>query len=368
MKQVAVCIAVTSLAACGMPKPITPASIQPVVTGEQNAYDTIHQIEVASAGDVTDRMGWEDSDKIPRPDFDVEVYNGGPVIGSLLEDDKTNLVNSSACRPKGDLQATAINVFSSYDISGNLAAQLGLPIPHFPVGGTASRENTYSYSFEDAQMTLLPSDELEELLATPSCSKRVARLHDRAWIVRGLISAKRTYSFMRKNSAGVTLGNAAAGGGFTDTNSIREYGTDDTARVYFMILMPVRRYVPRERAAPIARSSGAAATAENFCAEPFGSKIYIQKDKADTTGGSSAVRQALSDTKTFNVVQQIQAIESDRMPSTSQVRYFTPSDRAAATCVVSILKNHGYPEASSVMLNIASPENQLEVWLAAKGN
>lgn len=328
----------------------------PLEKGTKDAYGTIHQLETDQAADVWSRMGWHDAQNQPMVDYAVRVYTGGPVIGSLLEGEGANLVSNTACKPANAPDAGDINVFSSYDISGTLAVQIGLPIPQVPIGATANRENTSSYSFEGAKMTLLPSDDLDSLLKTSSCAKRIAQIKGSGWIVRGLITAKRSYSFYRKVGGGVALSIPNATNSVTGANSIKGYGTDLDPRVYFMILKPVGPNIPQAVV-----SEAAPTTKANDCSGTLGSKIYIQRDASDREDVGVNVRQALQDR--FDVVKQIQAVNSDHMPSTTQVRYFNSDDKTTAQCIAETLKANGYASPRTVMLNIASPRNQFEVWL-----
>ncbi|QNA84605.1 hypothetical protein G4G27_11880 [Sphingomonas sp. So64.6b] len=350
--RLALCIAFsTPLTGCINPSMPKPSDGKAVANGEKQVFETIDALSRQQAQDVVFRMGWIDDGNKPYDDYDVKVYYGGPVLGSLIEGQLGNLINSTACKPAA-VEETAINAFSSYEVTGQLALQLGLPIPNFPLGMKAGRELTSSYSLEGAHLKLLTRDELDNVLANPACQKRVAQAKGRVWIVRGLITAKRSYSFYTKNSASLTLSIPNSNNSLSNDSSVKGAGQDSEARVYFMVLKPVRLET---------QTSLVDTNPLNICMGYSGNKIYLQRDAADATTAGVNVRDAL-DSK-FNVVRQIQAIDHDRMPSISQVRYFSAADKAAAECAVSVLKSNGHKNSRAVMLNLASPPKQLEIWL-----
>ena len=321
------------------------------VNGEKQMFTTVDGLLREQARDLARRMGWIDDESQPFPDYDVEVYYGGPVVGSLIENQYGNLINSSACSAN-TVSETELNAFSSYTLNSSLALQLGLPIPSLPIGLTAKNDITTSYSLADAKLKLLDQDELEALIKTPACSARIAKATKAVWIVRGIITAKRTYNFSRKGSGGATLSVPGSSNSFTSERGVAGAGTDSAARAYFMILSPVKVI---DTTAPVDKSGDG-----GICNGNFGNPLFIQRDATDAKDTGVGVRTALGGK--FSVEKRIQP--QTVMPDHTEVRYYYDSDMAAANCALSILKSNGYPKAILNRRDRAAPAKLLEVWLA----
>ena len=88
--------------------------------------------------------------------------------------------------------------------------------------------------------------------------------------------------------------------------------------------------------------------------------MFVQQDKGDTVDAQAVVT-ALG--KTFSVAKAIEKIDTTKMPSDPQVRYFNEADRGKAEQITAELKVKGYATAEPVRLGLPAPVGQVEVWL-----
>jgi hypothetical protein len=96
--------------------------------------------------------------------------------------------------------------------------------------------------------------------------------------------------------------------------------------------------------------------------QPVGTgPVYLQRDVADSSGNAAKLKDLLA-AQAFAVVPQVESIESDKMPSIAQVRYFNKSDEALADKAVAVLRQV-YPSAAKLYVGLKAPQGQLEVWL-----
>lgn len=361
-----------TLSACASPQEGRPSSnVSTADKGEKSTFSTIDGLLYAQARDLAQRMGWIDATKVttdnqgsrakPFKDYDVEVYRGGPAVGSLLQGSYGNLLNRSDC-PAGNVAKTAINAFGSHQIDIKNALKIGLPV--LPVGIDGNYDTTTSYSLEDAELQLLDQDELDNLVKSASCKARIGRAVGPVWIVRGIITAKRSYKFYRLIKGGATLKLAGSENAASHSNSTNGEDVDSNARPYFMILSPVKddpkgASTPPQPA-PLPNDMTAAQSPA--CAANFDNNIYIQRAESEPEKTGVAIRTALL--KKFIVERFIDPVEVT--PNVADVRYYNDGDEAAADCALAILRENGYPNARRNRRDSLKPPGTLEVWLTKR--
>ena len=84
-----------------------------------------------------------------------------------------------------------------------------------------------------------------------------------------------------------------------------------------------------------------------------------------TLGRGTKIQDLLSD-QLFAVVPQVEKIESSKMPTIAQVRYFNKDDEAVADKAVAALRQV-YTNASKLYVGLKAPKGQLEIWLPRAG-
>jgi len=349
---------VATLSACAASQETRPLSnIATADKGENYTFSTIDGLLNAQAREIAQRMGWIDT----AEDYDVEVYRGGPSVGSLLQGSYGNLVNRSACSVKG-VTKTTINAFGSHQIDIKNAIKIGLPV--VPVGVDGNYDTTIGYSLKDAELELLDEDELSQIVKSKPCKDRIDRAVGPVWIVRGIVSAKRSYKFYRLIRGGATLKLAGSENVASHSNATNGEEVDSNARSYFMILSPVKA---NPKGAIIAAPPGSGRNDSGSlegpaCAAKFDNNIYIQRAGSEPEQTGIAIRTALL--KKFTVEKFIDPV--DVTPNVADVRYYNDADEAAANCALAILRENGYANARRNRRDSLKPPGTLEVWLTKR--
>lgn len=327
------------------------------------------------------------------PDYSIVVSDVSYPIGTLLR--MNQFIPKSTCNiaaGKTPVAADAPSMFPGYRLSKSVALSLGLDSAVLSkvaeLGASLKDDDVLSYQVNNTKVSVIFDDSLKELLATPECLQAIG--DQKLRMVRGHITGKRDFSLSSALAANFKAGvtqvgkveiSGSNGTGITmkDTEptafllvmtdvepSAQSPGVIKTSATKIWTVKPIDASLPT----PITQPGATLPPSKTLPAPPppppqsvDASLIYVQQDKADKTN-TQALLKALK--KTFKVAGSVEKLDSAKMPSRAQVRYFSEKDRAKAEAVVEQLKAQGYASAAPVYIGIASPPGQLEVWLPKK--
>lgn len=91
-------------------------------------------------------------------------------------------------------------------------------------------------------------------------------------------------------------------------------------------------------------------------------KIYIQRDRADTSGNAAKLI-ALLKAQGFAVVPQVEAMPREETPNHASVRFFNDADRDKAVKVAAQLSQLYGAAIAPTQIKLVAPPGQLEIWL-----
>lgn len=335
-------LAVLLLSACRKDPPPPP---QPPALDSGDAVNKLLQDRVQS------KFGGSDN-------FQVYVTDGGYPIGTIMREGTTVGINRKACAPAIEAGVYKMpSMFNSIMMNGKAAFELGLDAAVTQLarfGVKVGQEDTFNLSVAEAAGRFLLDDELTELIAQPACT---AYLRGKSLLlVRGYVTGRRNYLLQRARNAGGDIGLTKVGDLKVEASgnsgiSLKDEAPSDFLQIVSKVSLP---------------ASGTAVATISEPTTPTGlGRVYVQRDVADASGQANAVKTGLAG-QAFNVVPQVEAIESTKVPDAAQVRYFNKSDAAAADKAVAVLRRT-YPDASKQYVGVKAPAGQLEVWLPRTG-
>ena len=347
MRRFLVIVAVL-LSACGKSTPDPPAA------GNQATA----AVELFESGDaVSELLQKRVQKKFQGSDnFQVYVTEGGYPIGTIMREGSTVGINRAACNPAVEAGTYKLpSMFNTIAMTGKAAFELGLDgavaqLARF--GVKAGQDDTFELSVANAAGRFLLDDELTDVIAQPNCS---AYLKGKTLLlVRGYVTGQRKYLLQRARNAGADIGVTKIGNLKVDASSNAGVSLSDEAPTEFLqivskVSLPEGSTVAVVAAPTVPRGAG---------------RVFVQRDTADSSGTANEVKTGLAGQE-FNVVPQVEAIESRRMPDTAEVRYFNRGDEAEADKALSVLRRVD-PKATKRYIGLNAPDGQLEVWLPKK--
>lgn len=328
----------------------TPKNNQNVDTPVPKAsYENVDQFYQEIANRVRSKTG---ADKVP----DIIVIPSEAVwpIGTVLRPGTTFPADATACVVPSDkvISAQTPNIFPDYSNTYKRSADLGIDNELIKklidAGVNFSDKDEVSLKVSDSSLELIDDTTYAALTNASAC--KMVLSGKELWIVRGYAIGKRTFIFssdVEKNAKGkiekIGSFNIDFGSGNRDLKV-----TDSQPEKFVQIISAVKF------------EQGIAKT--SLPSTPSGTgRIYIQKDRQDTSSASQDVLKNLR-AASFKVQSNIESIDSSKMPRIAQVRFFNESDREQAQKAANALKLQ-FPDISVIRLNIPSPIGQLEVWL-----
>lgn len=304
-------------------------------------------------------------------------------VGTVMIPGRSIGLNRSACAPPnqpGDYEMPSL--FNGVSMKGSAAVQLGLDpigIARLASAGVKAGQNdVFMLSVDGPRGEFLLDDELADLLKQPGCASYLQG--KTVNIVRGFIIGKRSYELGRSRSGGGGIGVSKVGNLNVDLSSDNRISLVDQAPVKFLQIVssvtipaaappppppppPPPGGEPTPPPPPPPPPTHAALTA--YISAPIApsgpGQVYIQRDTADTSDHAAQVKALLSG-QAFKVVPQVDAIDSAKMPTTAQVRYFNRNDEGLANRAVASLRTM-FPGAVTQYVGLKAPPGQLEVWL-----
>jgi hypothetical protein len=289
-------------------------------------------------------------------DFSVLPTEIAMPIGTVMRVSTTVPIDDEACLAVPEPHKNAAPNFSpSIKMSRRLAGDFGLAKIVPVLGGTklaAERNDELEVSFDDVGYRILSDSKLDGLLKQPAC--RAAFGGQPRWVVRGYVAGTRRL-IIRNARDNSLAGDIEKVSDFQLSGSGKdELSFIDKTETPFLELVSV--VTPPEPGKPAVQATPAAPVA----AQTPG-LLYVQRDRADRSGDPADAVEALKRTG-VSVASAVEAIASDKMPSTTQVRYFNDGDRALAGQVAATLKAD-YPDVQIIRVGLPAPRGQLEAWL-----
>jgi hypothetical protein len=336
--------------------------------------------QVSSMDALTDQLATRSASRLGQADnFQIIVTQAAYPVGTLMRQGTTIPIDYSSCLPASapPLFKTP-SLFPGYLLTSETAAGFGLDDALLngiaEAGAKIARGKSVRLDFADSGISTLSDSDVDRLVANPGCA---ALLRDKVWLVRGYIFGKRTFQIerTRENSGNLKVTRVAnfdvkvADG--NSALSISDAEPVGFLQIISAIAPPVigggSAPVPTQptRPAPSAYPgpiSTAKLTVQAPSAPQRKGRVYVQRDRADTSGNDAKLVTALRDAG-LAVVPQVEAIDSDKMPAAPQVRYFNDGDAALAEMAAAALRAFA-PGARTVRISLPSPSGQLEVWLA----
>ena len=292
-------------------------------------------------------------------DFQVVVTQSVDPVGTIYRASTSIPVSDTACKPSQEpLAREAPGLFpGTYTLSKSLAVELGLDEAVFKglakLGVKVSDADTLGLAIKDTERMVLDDESIHSLTEQPPC--RSVLSGKRVWLVRGYISGIRDFS--AKGDANVNFEGQITKIGNFKIEPVKDSRTiavkDEKNQSFLQIVSEVT--VQPQGTTTIKAISSADKPAL------VGGMIYIQIDKADSTGVGDELAKELRQSS-INVAGDIERVQTARMPKNSQVRYFHDEDRTKAEQIQSILKKTR-PDVTIARFGLPAPIGQLEVWL-----
>lgn len=318
-------------------------------------------------------------------DFQVIVTQAVYPIGTLMRQGSTIPVDYTACTPAAapPLAGTP-SLFPSYSLSRETAAQFGLDEAVLEgiaqAGGHISRTSGVRLDFADSAISTLSDRDVKQLTAVPLCKELLAE--GPVWMVRGYVFGRRTFRFdrSRNNDANLKVTKIASFD-VKLADGTSQVAISDNGPVGFLQIVsalapappPSPSPPPPPTPGPTPATSGQPDTPQPLpdiavkrpALAVRAGRVFVQRDEGDASGTDAKVVAALQATD-LPVVRKIEQVDTTKMPSVAQVRYFNDEDVAVANTALNTLSKF-YAGARLVRVQLPSPRGQLEVWLPKAG-
>jgi hypothetical protein len=381
-------VSVLMLTACPRPEPDQiPRRVASAPASTADIYLSFDKLQADLKKRAREKIG-------DAPDYSIVVSDVSYPIGTLLR--MNQFIPKSTCNiaaGKTPVAADAPSVFPGYRLSKSVALSLGLDSAVLSkvaeLGAALKDDDVLSYQVNNTKVSVIFDDGLKELLATPECLQAIG--DQKLRMVRGHITGKRDFTLSSALAANFKAGVTQVGKVEISGSNGTGITMKDTEPTAFLLVMT--DVEPSEQASgviktsatkiwtakpidvllptPVTQPGATLPPSKTLPAPPpppppqsvDASLIYVQQDKADKTNTQALLKELR---KTFKVAGSVEKLDSAKMPSRAQVRYFSEKDRAKAEAVAEQLKTQGYASAAPVYIGIASPPGQLEVWLPKK--
>lgn len=257
-------------------------------------------------------------------DFNIIVTGVHYPIGTLMRQGSSIPVNDKACLPSQDpTKRDTPNLFENYQISKSIAVTFGVDNAVFTkladLGLNLNDSDTVSLAFKQQGAQLLADDDVAGIVKKADCEHAIS---SRAvWLVRGYIVAQRDFTV--KNDKGGDLKFKGVKIANFDINanpgSSSLQITDDGEVGFLQVVSQVK----------IANTAGLSLAYIKRQAPTTRGKVWVQRDTRDQTHTDQKL---LRDLKAIplNVEPTVEAIDSKKMPTSAQVRYFNVDDESLA--------------------------------------
>jgi hypothetical protein len=406
-------VSVLMLTACPRPEPDQiPRRVASAPASSADIYLSFDKLQADLKKRAREKIG-------DAPDYSIVVSDVSYPIGTLLR--MNQFIPKSSCNiaaGKTPVAADAPSMFPGYRLSKSVALSLGLDSAVLSkvaeLGAALKDDDVLSYQVNNTKVSVIFDDGLKELLATPECLQAIG--DQKLRMVRGHITGKRDFTLSSALAANFKAGVTQVGKVEISGSNGTGITMKDTEPTAFLLVMtdvepsaqspgviktsatkiwlptssvdslpgpPVwsqAKPMPQVTSPPIRKPGDTEAVDTEAVQKAIGAAkgavvlskvfvhadallIYVQQDKADKTNTQALLKELR---KTFKVAGSVEKLDSAKMPSRAQVRYFSEKDRAKAEEVVEQLKAQGYASAAPVYIGIASPPGQLEVWLPKK--
>ncbi|WP_256081067.1 hypothetical protein [Massilia sp. YIM B04103] len=288
------------------------------------------------------------------PDFIVIPAEAVWPIGTVLRPGTSFPADATACVADKNLVVSASmpNLFPDYANSYKKSLDLGIDndlIKELADAGVSFKDDD-AVTLKVAESGLELIDDSKYATLTGSSTCRSILSGKQLWIVRGYAIGKRTFSFGRTVDRTGKAQIAKIGSfkiDFGSGNSLLKVVDDQPAKFVQIISAITIEQNETKRTLPSVPKGGG--------------RIFVQKDRQDSSGTSQNVVASLR-AANFKVEDNVESIDSSKMPRLAQVRFFNENDRDLATQAAAQLKGQ-FPDISILKLRLPAPAGQLEVWL-----
>lgn len=381
--SVLICTPLVSLSACNWWP--SGADGNSVATQTPTPVKTDNLFRVTSIDNLSSELAQRTQARLGRADdFQVIVTQAVYPIGTLMRQGSTIPVDYTACTPAARPPlADTPSLFPSYSLSRETAAQFGLDEAVLEgiaqAGGNISRTSGVRLDFADSAISTLSDRDVKQLAAVPLCKELLAE--GPVWMVRGYVFGRRTFRFDRAQANDANLKvTKIASFDVKLADGTSQVAISDNGPVGFLQIVsalapaPAPPPPPPPTPGPTPATSGqpdnppplpTIAVKRPALVATRAGRVFVQRDQGDTSGTDAKVIAALRATE-LPVVSKVEQVDTARMPSVAQVRYFNDEDVAVANTALGTLSKF-YAGARLVRVQLPSPRGQLEVWLPKAG-
>lgn len=313
---------------------------------------SLDQLQSAITENAREQLGDDES-------FRVILTQTEFPIGTLVRKGRTLGAgeNDTDCIPdKPPNRYSTPSLFPAVTVSRDLTGTLKLDSAMGAIGKLGFRGKTgdgLEMSVEGPMMMALTGDKLSALLAREDCRRALAGRE--LLIVRGYVLGRRNFVLHSRADVSVDRPVTVASFEISATGNRKVAISDRGEERFLQIVSAV--------AAPRDLAQAAQVTAPTTAATSSG-RVYVQRDAGDASDTGDRVVAALS--ARFQGSPQIEriveAIPTNKMPSTPQVRYFNAEDLELAQAASQVLQGQDL-RAKVVRISLPAPKGQLEIWL-----
>lgn len=282
-------------------------------------------------------------------DFIVGLTSSADPIGTIYNSDSwSRAISRSACVEAAPMTVDAFYFPSSYTISREAAAQLGLDqalTRLAKLGIDVDFKRGLTLSFSKNKQSELDDNQVRNVVSLNQICKAAINGKE-VRFVRGYVSVKRNFTASSLNAIDVTLGAEKIG-----TLTIKPLAA---AKEIKIVDEEPARFIQIIQLVKGEASGGTPAISDKGL-------VYIQIDATDSSRAGDQLTRDLQ-LGGYAVSSDLEKISHEMMPKVSQVRYFNDSDKAKADQVLGIVRRLS-PDAITVRLGLPAPAGQIEVWL-----
>lgn len=328
-------------------KPPEPSRVDATYSDIDKFYD-----EVATR--VRKRTG---ADKVP--DLIIIPSEATWPIGTVLRPGTTFPADATACvaAEKQIVSADTPNLFPDYANTYKNSIDLGIDnelIKKLIDAGVKIKDkDEITLKVAEPKLELIDDTTYAQLSTKTACKSVLSGKE--LWIVRGYAIGKRTFAFSSEidRTGKAKIEKIASFDVDFGSGSSALKVTDDKPAKFIQIISAIK--------------IEQGVTKSFLPSTPTGvGRIFIQKDRLDKSGASQSVINNLR-AANFKVENNVESIDSSKMPRVAQIRFFNDTDRELATQAAEKLRAQFF-EISVLKLKLPAPTGQLEVWLPRSGS
>jgi hypothetical protein len=315
---------------------------------------------------VLSQLGVSETDS----DFTAVVATTAFPVGTLLDAERSVPANYTDCLPNpGPTAFDAAHLFPSYEVSSDtaLTANLGSNVIQGmeSAGINLKQSSKVVYRIDDTQILIMDSQSVEKIIGLGNCGKYIST-HPGVRLIRGFVTGKMTFMVKLDNPASVAARlNRIGEFSVSDDPQSSMLSISDKSSQPIVELLSTFRPVSIDSNKPTPSALGKAEPTRSLApvGETVQAHMFIQQDVTDSSdAGPRMVDLLHAGWPKAKVESTIDKLPTEKMPDTTQVRFFNASDAELANRCLIIVQQR-YPNARVVRIGLPAPAGQLEVWL-----